>query len=360
MINEKNVDIFKNQVNLFNKYKLKIDENNHNRINILTILGMIINLTIFLFSMLFIKNFCSKGNYIYFLTFVVNLIVFVINNFLLKKDSHKNLILFYLYVFASLVLFSYLEIKYSANLTASAIWGIYIIYSIMLMDLPYRFILVNTIFALHLCFFSLNVKPFDIAVYDCVYAVTFYIITCISQLYLANERIYKLVLIEDITKQRDTDYLTKLNNRNTTEHLVDKYFKTRKDNINALFVIDLDNFKKANDTYGHAYGDEVLKAVAKSLKKVFRATDSISRLGGDEFVIFCPDLKDAKVAEEHANKLLKEIKAINIENHQIVGASIGIAFSKPEDNYHSLFVKADKALYKAKKNGKSCYVVSEE
>lgn len=116
----------------------------------------------------------------------------------------------------------------------------------------------------------------------------------------------------------------------------------------VLIYFDLDHFKQLNDTHGHKRGDEILVAVAESMKKVLRETDIPARYGGDEFCVILPE-SSLQEAEQVCEKLCEAIKK-STEGSDI-SCSMGIAISSPEENYdaNSLVTKADKAMYDAKK-----------
>ncbi len=127
----------------------------------------------------------------------------------------------------------------------------------------------------------------------------------------------------------------------------------------TFFMIDLDNFKAINDNFGHAYGDDVLCNVYKTIKQHFRSHDFIARIGGDEFVAFTTDTLDQKVLIEKAQSLCDDIKHTYSNNTGIditVSASIGIT-QAPNDGitYSELFEKADQAMYKSKNKGKNMF-----
>jgi diguanylate cyclase (GGDEF)-like protein len=115
----------------------------------------------------------------------------------------------------------------------------------------------------------------------------------------------------------------------------------------SLFMLDIDDFKKYNDTYGHQAGDEILKKLANFLVEAVRAADMVFRYGGEEFVVFLPQtLKQGGV--ETAKRL------INLERQNLpVTISLGLV-SYPEDgqNINDLLLRVDKALYQAKHLGK--------
>jgi len=122
----------------------------------------------------------------------------------------------------------------------------------------------------------------------------------------------------------------------------------RRSHSTALIYFDLDHFKQLNDTHGHKRGDEILVAVAESMKKGLRETDIPARYGGDEFCVILPE-SSLQEAKQVCEKLCEAIKK-STEGSGI-SCSMGIAISSVEENYdaNSLVKKADKAMYEAKK-----------
>jgi diguanylate cyclase (GGDEF)-like protein len=132
----------------------------------------------------------------------------------------------------------------------------------------------------------------------------------------------------------------------------------------AVFFIDLDDFKKVNDTLGHGVGDELLRAVASRLSAAMRGTDTVGRLGGDEFVV----LSEGSFLEEELNVVAERFLVALREPFRLGGAaetllstsaSIGIAAGL-RDSPEELLRDADIAMYKAKSMGKNCHVVFEQ
>lgn len=127
----------------------------------------------------------------------------------------------------------------------------------------------------------------------------------------------------------------------------------------ALLFIDLDNFKPVNDTYGHAAGDQLLKAVARRLQHAIRAEDSVGRIGGDEFLVLTGMLERPEEADIIAAKLIEHLlEPFHINEHSIhIGASIGIAhFPDDATDAQTLTCLADQAMYAAKKQGRNRFV----
>jgi len=125
----------------------------------------------------------------------------------------------------------------------------------------------------------------------------------------------------------------------------------------SIIMIDIDNFKCINDDYGHDVGDKTLAHIAKILKDNVRITDIVARWGGEEFIIVC----------EHTNRKKSYIVAENIrkriekENFKEIGKqtiSLGLTQFTNEDSIDSIFKRVDKALYKAKKEGKNKTIIA--
>lgn len=150
-----------------------------------------------------------------------------------------------------------------------------------------------------------------------------------------------------------TDDLTGLPNRVGIRNMLHKGVMDWR-NHKAPFsfvIIDLDNFKKINDTHGHDVGDKILKEAARLMSNRVRRTDALARWGGEEFVLVCPDttLEQALRVAENLRAELEQ--SLNYEGASIT-ASFGVA-SMTEPNLDSLFKKADTALYKAKELGRN-------
>jgi len=175
-------------------------------------------------------------------------------------------------------------------------------------------------------------------------------------------------IFSDITHQRKDaqdhaylathDHLTGLSNRlllnDRLEHAINHAY--RFDKCIAVIFCDLDNFKPINDLYGHSAGDDILKGVAKEMRKILRREDTVCRFGGDEFVILIEELKSF----EYLEKILDKIRSIAdktflIENTEMhIGMSIGASiYPNDASSAQELLKCADEAMYKAKKNGKN-------
>ena len=162
----------------------------------------------------------------------------------------------------------------------------------------------------------------------------------------------------------DTDLLTDLNNKAATERKIQEYIDDNPDGRAMMFILDIDNFKKINDTMGHAFGDTLLKTLGKEIRTEFRMTDIIGRTGGDEFMVFLKGVTDDMIVEREANRITRffhDFKAGGDYVKYSATASIGAAIY-PDDakSFKELYIAADQALYRAKKRGKNQLVFYNE
>jgi len=155
----------------------------------------------------------------------------------------------------------------------------------------------------------------------------------------------------------NTDPLTAMPNRlkfNTIfEHQVDLCLRYKKEL--SLVFIDIDFFKKVNDTYGHKVGDAILVEISKMLTGCVRASDLAARWGGEEFVIVSPETPiDAAYAM--AEKLRKCIEERSFDEVSQITCSFGVTALTQKDDAHSFLTRADNALYAAKEAGRNCVI----
>lgn len=158
---------------------------------------------------------------------------------------------------------------------------------------------------------------------------------------------------ENLTRLSSTDHLTGLSNRHHFETVFAEYSPaTRGKTPDALILIDIDNFKKINDTYGHVLGDKVLKSVAACIKKHSRISDIAVRWGGDELIVYAPRTS-LKQASQLAEKMRKQIHSLDISEIESISISAGVAVMQAGDTLSHLLHRADNALYEAKQAGRN-------
>jgi diguanylate cyclase len=165
--------------------------------------------------------------------------------------------------------------------------------------------------------------------------------------------------LQQAQEEARKDVLTKLYNRRSFDHHMLRNLETKADNeILALVMMDIDHFKRFNDTYGHLMGDTVLKAMGKVLNEACEDKGYLPcRLGGEEFAILMPrtNMREALMFAENARKKIASLVLKDKKNGKKISnitASFGLTFAEPEDSPESFLDRADAALYKAKKSGR--------
>jgi len=162
----------------------------------------------------------------------------------------------------------------------------------------------------------------------------------------------------ELDRLRRTDTLTGLSGRGDWEEQAERLLQARILNGDAacLLLIDIDSFKQVNDRYGHAAGDEVLRAVANRLRTVLRPNDRAGRLGGDEFVVLLPDTA-ATEASLVAERLRSAVEQLRLREYPEVHTTISIGLAAARNAPVALrewLNDADGALYRAKGAGRNC------
>ena len=173
---------------------------------------------------------------------------------------------------------------------------------------------------------------------------------------------YKKMLKQyyNVVEQTTADPLTHLYSRSTAEEMIMRIIKENPDKCHALIVMDVDDFKEINDTYGHSYGDVVLLNLADRMKKFFRTGDVLARANGFQFCMFMQDVPSAVIAEKKCQELLNEITKMRIGKKQIaITCCLGIAIAENKPmKFNDLYERAEVALAEARKLGKGQAMLS--
>jgi diguanylate cyclase (GGDEF)-like protein len=219
----------------------------------------------------------------------------------------------------------------------------------------------NTIGVLHLQFGSSSKMQRDSGTESCRDSQQRLAISASSQIALS---LASLQLRETLREQAIRDPLTRLFNRRFLEESLERELQvaSRKKQSVAVLFLDLDHFKRFNDTFGHEAGDIVLQALADLFRNFFRATDICCRYGGEEFAIILPE-SSSQSAAKRADALRSEVKALRLQyKKQTLGEltlSAGVAgFPEHGSTSADLLKIADQCLYESKAGGRDLVTVA--
>ncbi|GIU21209.1 diguanylate cyclase [Shewanella colwelliana] len=169
--------------------------------------------------------------------------------------------------------------------------------------------------------------------------------------------LFNAIKYDQMARQAMHDALTGLGNRHYYNEAITKSLarSQRHGEMISLVILDLDNFKKLNDQYGHLVGDDVLSTFGQTLKQAIRDTDQAFRIGGDEFLVIVEgDTLAARILCERVLDIMNHHPLLNKFNVQ---SSLGAAQWCSGDTSQDLYLRADKALYRAKASGRRCYKI---
>lgn len=165
---------------------------------------------------------------------------------------------------------------------------------------------------------------------------------------------------QTLKRRAEQDALTGMYNKITSHSLIRSYLQEKPDEVSALMIIDIDNFKSINDRLGHLYGDAVLTQLAHVMHRSFRDADILGRVGGDEFIVFLKGISSVDNARLNAEKVLhlfSELRS-NGKIDTFISCSIGVAlYPMDGEDFPALYRNADHALYQAKNEGKNRYAI---
>ena len=277
--------------------------------------------------------------------------------FILKKDSLIAQLIIYLSI-SLLFIFSCLITQNKPDIPATTFIALLLIAPMFMIDKPFfmtfELIAASALFLVWMYY----VKPYEIWEMDMVNVAIFTVVAVILNIIANSIRIKEFVLTRKINIQKDTDELTGLKNKGALKRDINAFLDDESTYKGIMMLMDVDQFKLINDTYGHDVGDLVIARLGNILKDKFVNGEITGRFGGDEFIIFIQDNDDQEFARETAEAIVKSASEIDVlpDKGKKVNVSIGITiYKRYENNYSELFKKADVAMYKSKADPETKY-----
>ena len=321
-------------------------------------------LMVVVFCFLFIGSLrygIMKSNGMLYLAAFLYSLVALLFFFILKKDSIFAQFLIYLSI-SLLFLFGCMLSLNKPDIPAVTFIGFLLITPMFMIDKPFFMAFelgaASTIFLI----WSHSVKPYGIWQIDFGNVILFTFVGIILNVIANSIRIKEFVLTRAINIQKDTDEMTGLRNKGALTREINQLLLGQSTEKGLLFIIDIDNFKSINDTYGHDIGDDVIRQLGSFIAKTFDPDDIVGRFGGDEFIAFVRNTDNLETASRVAENMIKGASE-NIglpASDKKVSLSIGIAvYRGREKNYSEIFKKADTALYTAKADSEKRFCIYE-
>lgn len=340
----------------YNSIREATIEKNHKMLKMSSCVALVLMIILFVISFL---PFGLQHNRTLYLGFAVCTIPVLVASRLID-ETHKDLILPLCYLMLSLG-YAYainIGVFLQPHIPATTFCALAVCLPLLIVDKPYKILLLQLLWTVVFSLLCIFIKDKNIISIDITNASMFLILGTAINYSVLKIMISDLLNVEHIKRERDTDDLTKLLTKGAAIRAVNEYIQEGGKDASIL-VIDIDNFKKINDTMGHAYGDVVLRLMGECIRKVFKNPyDILSRFGGDEFMLFLPGLTEPAALRKMVSIFVGEMSQLltSPETATPITGSIGIAFYPADaDNYAALFAKADSALYKSKGKGKNCY-----
>jgi len=168
--------------------------------------------------------------------------------------------------------------------------------------------------------------------------------------------------LDDANQKASIDPMTGLLNRESFRQRVETLLLSEEGiNSHAFMMIDIDNFKSINDTWGHVIGDEAILVCAKTLQSKFRSQDFVARIGGDEFAVFYRNTPSLEEVKRRSQEIVEAIREAYIISDVKLTTSIGVAYIENQHNtsYQQLYEVADEALYEVKDAGRNGYIIKQ-
>ena len=338
-----------------------IEKSNHNSLLVFTAIFAILLAAVSTASF-FIPQLRSMFP-IYIIGFTISVLLHITGRLTQQKPNPTlTLELLYAFMAATYAITIMISLRGNKGQPAVTYIGLLIVLPLLICDFPWRtnvlLILAETLFLI----LSHHTKQTSVFAYDLINSMVFLVIGICTNTSTQIRHFSEFNSRRVVQMQRDTDSLTGTLTKRTFEINIQKALASTTSG-GVLMILDIDNFKNINDTFGHSIGDYYISHTGRCLLTCCRESDLIGRFGGDEFVIYMPGLTTTTSIRKKTKDMEHVLKTFFAENTKYASFTASIGCTIFHDNsreYKELFDQADHALYIAKNSGKDkCCIYGE-
>ena len=342
-----------------NLYQEEINDRNYHSFLGLSVVGAVISGSILIIGIPFPRFFIYNKQI--FVLFCLCIVLYFMGKLFLQKEKKYSTLAFYCaltpIMFMGILMGTFLD----PRVPSVTIMVFLCVLTLFMIDKPWRIIMFITCSAIVYVILCYKAKEYELFLTDVIHLFAFYSMAVGINFLTVNERIDNVEGFVNYRIRSELDLMTGVYNR---EVGLNKIKQLINDGVQGAFIIvDIDNFKRINDNFGHLYGDIVIKDVSRLIKKSFHEEDVVLRMGGDEFIVYSVNLVEVKKCKKKLECLLDCFSSSEAgEEKKGIPVSISIGCSindKVQIDFNRLYRESDQCLYVAKQSGKGCCVIKE-
>lgn len=343
-----------------NSYWAEIEKRNCDNYRKFSVTGSILMIFVMILGLLLHKFIIFNTQFAILLSYLLLNVFF---SYTLLKRLFKYIIsIFYLAFTPIMIIGIIMGTFLDSNKLSITIMILLCVLPLFILDKPWRIFTYITLIAVTYAICCYYAKSQELFVIDIIDLITFYLLSIGLNMFILTERIDSVENYMLLCDESKIDHLTGIYNRGAG---VEKVNELLHQGIKGAFIImDIDDFKSVNDTYGHILGDKVLKVVSNEIKRFCGTNDIFFRMGGDEFAIFATSLLNEEKCRIELTKLIDNIKnkeissSLKLKTSVSLGCSIfGIDDDISTIDLNKMYKTSDACLYRAKNSGRGCFCI---
>ena len=339
----------------FERCAYEIDRSNLYMLRKVCMYASVVFICMLLFGYMLVPGFKINPGHILFVPFMT--VFFLINIYTSNnQDIPRNRARLICMSFYFLLGIDLVIIEICSNSSRHDVWFILAVmaYPVLYIDRLYRYGFQLTVACTFYCLLIFMFMGREYALITTYYVIGAYTLSQIIGRMILGVRSKQGLSMADLKRFGALDKLTQVYNKGALIQEINAYLMRKgQEDVCAMCIIDVDNFKTVNDSLGHSGGDLLLHEIGKLLNENFRPSDIIGRFGGDEFVVFMPNMSDSRLIELRCRTMQMILADFNIGNSEPFSLSIGVVVDEGNHSQEDIFRMADDALYKSKMEGKN-------